>query len=233
MNSEVMDLEQVARYLQRDARDVARLATRGHLPARKVGGEWKFSRAEITHWVETQMHAYTEEELASLEGRPPGQTPELLISTLLPEACVAVPLQARTRTSVLDELVAVAERSWQVYDPAAILQALKQREELGSTALEIGVAIPHPRRPLPNALGDSLIAYARTMTGIPFGGARGALTDIFFLVCCVDDRTHLRVLARLSRLLLRPGFLDELRAAESAAETFHLLESAERDLIGL
>jgi PTS system nitrogen regulatory IIA component len=134
---------------------------------------------------------------------------------------------------VLEELVAVAERSWQVYDPQAILQALKQREEMGSTALESGVAIPHPRRPLPNAVGESIIAYGRTTTGIPFGGPHGILTDIFFLVCCQDDRTHLRVLARLSRLLLRPGFLDELRASETSAETYHLLESEERELLGL
>ena len=64
MNLEVMDLEQLARYLQRDLREVSRLASRGYLPGRKVGGEWRFSRAEINHWVETQMHAYTEQELA-------------------------------------------------------------------------------------------------------------------------------------------------------------------------
>ena len=51
---------------------------------------------------------------------------------------------------------------------------------------------------MPNALGESVIAYGRTTTGIPFGGERGALTDIFFLVLCRDDRTHLQVLARLS-----------------------------------
>ena len=232
MGSEVMDLEQLARYLRRDVREVARLANRGYLPGRKVGGEWRFSRAEITHWVETQMHAYTEEELANLEGRPAGEEPEPIIGTLLTEACIAVPLLARTKNSVLEELVGVAERSWQVYDRDAILTALKQREEMGSTALESGVAIPHPRRPLPNAVGESIVAYARTLAGIPFGAPHGVLTDLFFLVCCRDDRTHLRTLARLSRLFLRPGLLDELRAADTPSETYQVLEAAERDLIG-
>jgi PTS system nitrogen regulatory IIA component len=145
---------------------------------------------------------------------------------------MAVPLPATTRASVLKELVQLAEQTWQVYDPVAILEAVRQREELASTALEGGVAIPHPHRPLPAALGESLLAYGRTEAGIPFGGARGALTDIFFLVCCRDDRTHLRVLARLSRLFLRPGFLNELRQADSAAATRDILLAAERDLIG-
>ena len=39
---------------------------------------------------------------------------------------------------------------WQVYDPAALLTAIENREEMGSTAQVNGVAIPHPRRPLPN-----------------------------------------------------------------------------------
>ena len=82
---------------------------------------------------------------------------------------MAVPLAAATKASVLKELVSLAEQSWQVYDPDALLAAIKQREELGTTALSSGVAIPHPRRPSPTVLGESVIAYGRTSTGIPFG----------------------------------------------------------------
>ncbi len=49
--------------------------------------------------------------------------------------------------------------------------------------------------------------------GIPFGAPRGGLTDLFFLVLSTDDRGHLRVLARLSRLLGDAELLAELRAA--------------------
>jgi len=149
----------------------------------------------------------------------------------LTEATTAVPLAASTRVSVLRELVSLAENSWQVYDPAAILEAIRHREEMASTALESGVAIPHPRRPLPAALGEALIAYGRTASGIPFGEAKGSLTDIFFLVCCRDDRTHLQVLARLTRLLMRPGFVDELRNIETATDTWQFIAAAERELL--
>jgi PTS system nitrogen regulatory IIA component len=228
----MMDLEQLATYLQRDVREVSKLASRGNLPGQKVGGQWRFARAEINHWIETQIPDYTEQQLSALERRGTGgEDREPVIATLLSEATMAVPLGASTRTSVLRELVNLAENSWQVYDPAAILEAIRQREDMASTALESGVAIPHPRRPLPAALGESLIAYGRTPTGIPFGESHGRLTDIFFLVCCRDDRTHLQVLARLARLLLRSGFVDELRAQETAADTWQLLQAAERELL--
>jgi PTS system nitrogen regulatory IIA component len=177
------------------------------------------------------MPDYTEQQLTALEKCEPDEDLEPLISVLLSDATVAVPLKASTRSSVLREMVTLAEQSWQVYDAAAILEAIRQREDIASTALDSGVAILHPRRPLPGALGEAVMAYGRTASGIAFGSARGALTDIFFLDCCRDDRTHLRVLARLSRLLLRPGFIDELRTAETPAETWQIIAAAERELL--
>ncbi len=233
MGNEMMGLQELATYLQRDAREVSKWASRGYLPGQKVSGEWRFHRAEINQWLETQMRGYDEQELTAIEkGDNQHSGEEPLLSVYLSEATTAVPLQASTRKSVLKELVSLAERSWQVYDPEAILSAIETREEMGSTAQSNGVAIPHPRRPLPNALGESLIAFGRTATGIPFGAPSGIETDLFFLVACRDDRTHLRVLARLSRLMLRPDFLDSLRAAQTGSETFHLIEEAERELIG-
>jgi nitrogen PTS system EIIA component len=233
MSNEMMDLEQLATYLHRDLREVTKLASRGYLPGQKVAGQWRFARAEINHWLETQLPEYSEQQLTVLDhGGTHNPEQEPLLSVLLTEATIAVPLGASTRSSVLKELVTQAENTWQVYDPAAILDAIRQREEMGSTALDSGVAIPHPRRPLPAALGESVMAYGRTASGIPFGAPGGGLTDIFFLVCCREDRTHLKVLARLSRLLLRPEFLAELRAAETAAQTWQAVASAELELIG-
>jgi nitrogen PTS system EIIA component len=234
VENENMDLEQLAVYLHRDLREVSKLANRGYLPGKKVGGEWRFASSEINHWIETQMHAYTEEELEALErrGGATAVATEPLISAMLTENTIAVPLLASTKASVLKELVNLAEQSWQVYDPAILLEAIKHREELGTTALESGVAIPHPHRTLSDKVqGESVIAFGRTTRGIPFGAPDGGLTDLFFLVSCRDARTHLRVLARLSRLMLRAGFLDDLRNAESVQDVQQLIERTENELV--
>src|SRR5262249_7704506 len=228
---ETLDIAQAAAYLRRDAREVGRLADRGVLPGRKVGGQWRFARAEINHWLEERLHEHSEEHLAELEEAHAGEVPEPLLTNLLNESLIAVPLIANTKPAVLRGRVKLPEGSWQVYDPDAIREALEQREEMGSTALAWGVAIPHPHRPLTSALGDSLVAFGRTARGIPFGAERGGLTDLFFLVCCTDDRTHLRVLARLTRLFLRPGFTDALRSVETAGEAYELFSAAERELL--
>ena len=230
---ENLDIDQVAAYLARDAREVGKMASRGHLPGRRVNGEWRFARAEIQRWIENRLHECTEAELEALEAaHDAGEHPEPLLAGLLTPATVEVPILATTRSSLMRELVRLAGQSWQVYDADAVREAIEQRETQGSTALAGGVAVPHPHRPLPNSvLGDSVVAFARTHRGIPFGGPGDGLTDLFFLVLSSDAATHLRVLARLGRLMLRDGLIDSLRAAESGDEAHELLIAAEQELL--
>src|SRR5215472_8232945 len=97
MESDMMNVDQLAAYLQRDAREVGKLASRGHLPGHKVGGEWRFARAEINNWIETQLHEYTNKQLARLESVRGLSSDEPYLSSLMSEACTAVPLSASTR----------------------------------------------------------------------------------------------------------------------------------------
>lgn len=229
---EMMTLDQLASFLHRDVREVSKLANRGKLPGQKVGGEWRFSRTEISHWLESQLPSYSDQELTVLEtgGQRKSQDESLLSSLLAPES-VAVPLRANSHSSVLRGLVGLMDETYQVYDSAAIFEAATRREAISSTALPCGVALPHPHRPLPNAIGDSMLAYGRTTRGIPFGEERGVLTDIFFFVCCQEEDTHVKVMARLVRLLLRPDFVDSLREAATAADTLSVIREAESQLV--
>ena len=73
--------------------------------------------------------------------------------------------------------------------------AVRAREQLQSTAMDNGVALLHPRRPLANILAEPVLAVGISPQGIPFGGS-SRLTDVFLLICSCDDRGHLRTLAR-------------------------------------
>jgi PTS system nitrogen regulatory IIA component len=230
---ETLDIEQVASYLSRDVREVGKLASRGHLPGRKVNGEWRFIRAEVRHWLEARLHEYDDAALLAVESAHGAEVEEPLLANLLAESTTAVPLVASTGGSVLREMVKLAEQSWQVYDPAFVLEAIEKREEMASTARANGVAIPHAHRPLPDSvLGEPVVAFGRTVRAVPFGGGRSGLTDLFFLVLSKDDRAHLRVMARLARLMLRDDFVFALRAAETSIEARELILAAERDVQG-
>jgi PTS system nitrogen regulatory IIA component len=214
------DLAGLARYLHLTPPQVAKLADRGQLPGRKVAGQWRFAKDDIHHWLERRIGLSDEEGLVAVEGvleraNQDAEQPEILIAELLPPEAIAIPLGARTRTSVIDSMVELAAQTGWLWDPQAMAEAVRSREEMHTTALENGVALLHPRRPLPKILLQAFLALGRTASGIPFG-AGAPLTDLFFLICSTDERGHLRVLARLSRILAAPGVVDALRAAPDA-----------------
>ena len=233
MSREWFSLEELARQLGRDRREIEKLVQRGRIPGRKMAGEWQFHPTEITHWLEQEMREYTDRELAVLEQthRSAEFADPHPISALLRPETVLVPLEARTRRSVLESLVELAGRTWEVWQPAALLAAIQERETVLSTAFENGVAIPHPRNPLPDALGQSVIAFGRVPSGIAFGAPHHVMTDMFFLVVCRDSRTHLHVLARLGRLLQAPGFVDDLRAAEDSSTAYDVICRADQQFL--
>lgn len=233
MADEGFDVDRLAAYLHLAPAQVAKLADRGKLPGRKVGGSWRFSPAEVHAWLEARIGVSDEDELVQMEGvlgQPPGKPAlsEVSIPELLPLEAIAVPLEARTRNSVITAMTETAAQTGYLWDPEKMADAVRQREEMHSTALDNGVALLHPRRPMPSILGQGFLALGVTPSGIPFG-ARGALTDIFFLIMSLEDRGHLRVLARLSRLISDATLLAELRsAAGPGAAHAAIMEAEER-----
>ena len=230
MAHEWFSIDELARQLGRDRREIERLASRGRIPAHKRGQEWQFHAAEITQWLEQEMREYSDSQLAALEvaQASPEIEAEIPVTSLLNPELIEVPLEARTKRSVLESLIEVAGRTWQVWEPATILKAVQEREKLHSTAFDNGVAMPHPRNPVPDAIGNSLVAFGRTSSGIPFGANNNSLSDCFFLVLCQDTSSHLQVIARLSRMIQLPDFLPELRAAEDADSAYDVIQSAEK-----
>ena len=206
---------------------------RGKIPGRKVGGSWIFSGPEIHHWLEERIGVSDDQELVEVEGvlrsKVSGAQPRFL-AEMLPLESIAIPLAARTRNSVISSMCDQAAQTGLLWDAGKMADAVRAREEMHPTALENGVALLHPRRPMPGILGEAFLALGCTPGGIPFGGSRGVLTDIFFLILATDDREHLHTLARLSRMITDADFLDQIRAATDATTTREIFADKEVEL---
>lgn len=229
------DVAGLARYLHLSPEQVLRLAERGKIPGRKVAGQWRFPRAEVHHWLEQKIGgAEDDAQLARLEtvvSQPtagPSETIFTSLTDLMPPEAIAIPLQARTRNSVITQMVELAARTGLLWDKQAMTEAVLAREAMYPTALENGVALLHPRRPMRSLLAQPILCLGITTSGIPFGGL--CLTDIFFLICSVDDPGHLRVLTRLSRVITQPEVPQALRAAPDAETARQVIRHAEAQL---
>ena len=161
---EDFDVAALSAYLHITPDRVLKLATQGKLPGRRIGGSWRFSEAEVHHWLEERIGASDQGQLQqveaalSLAGRD--QT-SWSIASLCPAERIAVPFQVRTRVSAMRDMCQLATRGGLLWDAATMAQAVQAREELHPTVLDNGVALLHPRRPQSSVLADSVITLRR------------------------------------------------------------------------
>ena len=232
MPFEMMDTRQVALYLHLDERKVSKLASRGKLPCQRRNGEFMFRKFEVDHWVEVQLHELPQHRLVQIEAgvrRHHGMADKgERLCDMIPHGGVETRLNSRTAQSVLRDLVDMADRRGLVYDRQELLQAVMDREQIGSTAIRPHVALPHPRHPVPYDISQSFMIIGRSEGGIPFSASHGKLTHLFFLVCCKDDRTHLHTLARLGHVLSLDGVIDQILDADDPDHLLDILIRAER-----
>jgi len=226
---EDFDVAALAAYLHITPDRVTKLASQGKLPGRRIAGSWRFSEAEVHHWLEERIGAGDENELQKVEAalhRSGRDQTVWSIAMMCPVARIAVPLAVRTRGSAIRDMCQLATEGGLLWDAPTMAAAVLAREELHPTALDNGVALLHPRRPQSSVLADSVIALGVCPQPIPFAST-GHLTDIFFLICSFDDAVHLRILARISRMISSSDFLSRLRSAENPRDAHDAIVDAE------
>ncbi len=225
-----MDSKELAKFLGDDARRIDKLAQRGNIPCQRINGNYRFNRAEITEWLQQQFGGFAHGDLKIMDAGMSSHRnveDQLVVTPLLKSAGIDLMLPARTKRSVLKEMVNLAMATELLYDPDTLEAELVAREDMCSTAFEDGVAVPHPRRPQQYIIVDPILVFGRTSTSIAFGARDGSMTDLFFMVCADNDQHHLHILARLSRMFHHKGFLDQLRDAESEREILAILHDTE------
>lgn len=126
-------------------------------------------------------------------------------------------LMARTKLEAIRELSDNIASQVDTLDGSTIASILMERERLGSTGIQDGIAIPHGKVP---GLEDIVVACGRSSAGIDFDAHDGGPTHLFFVLLAPEDAAgqHLKVLAKLSRLLKEADFRARLMKAKSAEE---------------
>jgi mannitol/fructose-specific phosphotransferase system IIA component (Ntr-type) len=137
-----------------------------------------------------------------------------LTELIQPEA-VVTGLGSTSRDELLAAIVGDLDAKGFVADREAIARDLLARETVMSTGVGNGVAIPHAYT---NGVKRLIAGLYRTREPIPFGAPDDAGVDLFFIVLGPKEsrRDHIRVLARVSRLIGHVDFREDLRRAEDA-----------------
>lgn len=116
-------------------------------------------------------------------------------------------------------------------DYESIIKAILKREELGSTGIGRGVAVPHTKHPSAKRL---MGAVAVSADGVDFDSLDGEKVYLFFLLISPPDRPgdHLRALENVSRQLRDDGFCKHLKQSKSSEQILLLLDDADNNQLG-
>jgi len=223
MTDVVMTLQEVATYLKVSEKTITRMVQAGDLPGLKVSNQWRFLRAAIDDWLTRRMYRQATEQLAEVI-QPPHE--ELSLPLLLTPNRITMDLQPGLKEDVLARLVAPLVEEGTVTDPTRYMAALIGREEIVSTAIGDGVAIPHARDPEHSALVKSCMALGICREGMPFGALDEKPTHLFFLIGGTSTEDHLRLVARTMLMLRQEGVVEELIKAENVDAVVRLIGEA-------
>ena len=236
MSYQILSLDAVAEYLHLTADDIAQRVKCNEIPHLKRGRRIVFSKDEVDLWASQRLLRLPGRRLTEYHQQSTRDTREILPhQTILPEMIqpgfMAPALPAKTKSSVLHELVALAGTTGRLNNPQDLLASLEAREALSSTGMPGGFALPHPRVPDPYLFETSFIVLGRTVQEIHFGAPDGQPTSLFFLICCQDGRLHLHTLARICLMAQKTALLDQLRQSPDAASMHAALLSAEEQAL--
>lgn len=148
------------------------------------------------------------------------------ISELLPRSAVILELAANEKQAVIRELAAPLVASGIVTDEAEFVRAILRRENLESTGIGFGVAIPHART---DAVTTAVLAFGRSSTGVDFNSLDGKPSHLIFLIAAPEamKREYIWTLAKLSSLLRRDAVRAGLTAARTVDEIYQTIEHYE------
>ena len=236
MPHRTLSVKEVAQYLHLASSDIEALLKERAIPCERQGERVVFRLTEIEAWASQRILNLPSKGLAAYHGKTSTKVREFspdaaLMPQLLTVDRINAEMLSKTRASVIRDMVDLAEKTDLLSDRADLIRMIEEREQLCSTALPGGLALMHPRNHDPYMFTESFMILGRTVQPIHFGAQDGSPTDLFFLVCCQDDRIHLHCLARLCTLCQETTLLGDLRNAESSLAMLDAIVTAEEPII--
>ncbi|HEP1426109.1 fructose-specific PTS transporter subunit EIIC [Streptococcus pyogenes] len=147
------------------------------------------------------------------------------IQDLLRKDIMILDLQAISKEVAIDEMITKLVEKDIVHDFDVFKKSIMTREEQTSTGLGDGIAMPHSK----NIVVDKpAVLFAKSNKGVDYKALDGQPTDLFFMIAAPQgaNDTHLAALAELSQYLLKDGFADKLRAAETPEAVIAVFDEA-------
>lgn len=150
------------------------------------------------------------------------------INDLLRKDLMILDLEATEKEAVVDEMIAQLDAKGVVEDASVFKEGIMNREAQTSTGLGDGIAMPHSKNP---AVKEPAVLFAKSTKGVDYAALDGQPVELFFMIAAPEggNDLHLEVLASLSRKLIDPDVIQQLKAAESPEDVQAVFAESEEE----
>ncbi len=220
-----LKIQEVAGLLSAPEKTIKRWIKKEGMPAYRIKKQLYFNRSEAAEWLLENNKAVQ----ADIEKLFAAEKP-VSIHDLVIRGGIFRNIGGNSPSTVIDHLVREINIPGET-SREEIRKTLLQREEMMSTAVGNGIAIPHPRNPVISNIGDEAVSIAFLAEPADFHALDGKPVHTLFAVISSNARRHLEILARLSYLCRRPDFIASLEERHGDSALLKSIELIEKEMV--
>lgn len=212
MEDDILTIEEVAKYLRVSERTVYDWAQKGEIPAGKIGTVWRFKKSEIEKWVNDRL---------AVNKTPQSLQTVQIQNILSPDRIVF--LNHSTKRDALVALAGILSTAPQIKNSQELETEILKREELMSTAIGRGIAIPHVRL---SSVTDLVMAVGICKSDIiDFQSIDDEPVRILFMIAAAYNQHayYLQTLSFISTKLKNKELREKLLEVTEPVEAYNLL----------
>ncbi len=149
------------------------------------------------------------------------------ILDFLDKDCIELNIKSKTKEDIIKEMVDMLDKKGAILDKTVTIDSLMEREELGSTGVGQGIAIPHSKT---KGVKDLTGAFGVSKNGVDFEALDGEPVFIFFMLLAPEGAAGvmLKALARVSNFLKNKYYRKKIMSAQSKEDINQIIEEEEK-----
>lgn len=222
-----LTVKDVARLLSVSEKTVYRWITQGSLPAYQIHEQYRFNRAEILEWATSRKIPVSPEIFSEPET---SGVPMPSLCDALQNGGVNYRVDGSDKWTVLKNVVQLLQLPEEV-DREFLYRVLVAREELASTGIGDGIAIPHVRNPVVLHISRPMVTLYFLERPVDFGAIDGQPVYALFMLISPTVRAHLHLISRLAYTLRDPAFRAVIQRQGLREEILNAARLTEEQLV--
>lgn len=224
---DLLTLQEVAEYLQLSDKTLLKMVKNNEIPCAKIANQWRFSKSMLDDWITAKMSVIPQNDFSRLVET---QYDFIPLSRLIDEETIIMNLKGNSTEEVVRELAEEAYKNDFVANKDEFIKKLLEREQLTSTSIGQGIAIPHLRKPCGTMVSEPKIVIGVSPNGVDFASLDGEKTTLFFLLLSDSEVVHLRILSKLTQILSLNGVIDEIKSLKTPKDFIKFFIRKEQEI---